>query len=450
MQNVTLIIAVILVTLVLNLRPRKALVIYIASLLWYPSYLAVSIGTIDIVLGRFVVGALFLRCLCDDKIRTRFKWSRLDKWVALSMIIYVGITFYTRPTWMMVENRGGFIMDTWLAYMVARFIITDRASLIYVVKSVSIILLPLAILGCIEAVSGWQPFVPLRRFSPWNPEYGVTNVGGRWGFTRAIGPFQHPIMFGGCFAMFLPLIWYLRYEKKEWKSLAYIFSVTAVVGALSSMSSGPWIMIIAIVFCFLLERRKKWVKPALFAFIILCILIQISSSTAFYYVLFNYGSKLGGAGLHRAMLIDIAIKNFDQWWLVGTKGLDPGWGHYFHMDHTDVTNEYLLAGIKYGILGIIVLCCMLFVAFKQIIAAYKKAITPETKSLYWSLGSGLFAIVVVWTSVSFFGQLMPLFYCVFGMTGSSVLFLQNSKRTIVNRKLRKLKKVVVLQNTCKV
>ena len=63
----------------------------------------------------------------------------------------------------------------------------------------------------------------------------------------------------------------------------------------------------------------------------------------------------------------------------------------------------------------------------QDISDYKKNNDPNMKSLYWALGSILFSITIVWTSVSFFGQLMPLFYCVLGMIGSCTLFTLDIK-----------------------
>ncbi len=448
MQGVTLTVAIFLSILVLVLRPRHALVVYIAGLIFYPSFLAVSIGTIDILLGRIIVVVLFIRCIYNDKLRSKFKWSKLDKWVIYSMVVYVGVTLITQPRWSAIENRGGFITDTWLAYMVGRFIITDRAELISVIKCIAVLLIPLAILGCVEAITGWQPFVPLRRFNPWNPEYDVTNVGSRWGFTRAIGPFSHPILFGGCFALFLPLIFYLRYEKSIWRTLAYILSAIAVIGSLSSMSSGPWIMIIVLLFCMILDKYRQYAKPMLILFVILCIAVEVLSNRPFYHVFFTYGGKLGGAGWHRAQLIDVAIKKFGEWWLAGYGGKDPGWGHYFGMGHTDVTNEYILAGVRYGIAGVIALCGVFVVAFKGIVSAYKEVSHPVLKSMYWALGSLLFSVVVVWTSVSFFGQLMPLFYCILGIIGSSILF-----PTALKRKQRKVvvisadKVAVLSQNT---
>src|SRR4030042_5443294 len=147
MQGVTLTFALILSVLVITLRPKYAFVAYIIGLLWYPAYLAVSIGTIDILLGRFVVAVLLLRCLFDDKIRIKFKWCRLDSLVTLSMVVYIGAYFITQVDQLSatIENRGGFLMDTWCAYLAARFIVTDRTKLISIIKCLSVALIPLAI-----------------------------------------------------------------------------------------------------------------------------------------------------------------------------------------------------------------------------------------------------------------------------------------------------------------
>lgn len=424
MQGVTLTIAIILSVLTLTLKPRHALVVYLAGLFWYPSYLAISIGTIDIMVGRIVGGVLLLRCLSNDKIRSKFTWSRLDTWVVCSLLVSVVVPFLNLFTLSTVENRGGFIMDTWLAYIVARFIITDRTELISVIKCISIVLIPLAILGCTESLTGWQPFVPLRRFRPWNPITEEVPGAMRYGLTRAVGPFSHPILFGSCFAMFMPLIYYLRHEKNIWRSLAYIISGITVAGALSSMSSGPWVMIIVIFFCLIMENFKKWAKFVLKFIIFSCIFIEIFSNRPFYHVIFSYASKLGGAGWHRAKMIDLAISHFNEWWLAGygTRTINWGWGVYSFASHTDVTNQYLVTGLRYGLLGMILLCIVLYTAFRGLISASMMTRQPVMKSLYWALGSILFSVAVAWVSVSFFGQLMPIFYCMLGIIGSSSLF----------------------------
>jgi len=218
--------------------------------------------------------------------------------------------------------------------------------------------------------------------------------------------------------MFLPLIYYLRHEKKNWQSLAYVLSGFALLGALSSMSSGPWVMTFVVIFCLALEGHKRWVKPLFLFSVFSCIFIGIASNRPFYHVIAGMANPLGGAGWHRAKLIDLAIEHFDEWWMIGYGDKDPGWGESLGMPWTDVTNEYILSGVRYGILGVIATCAILAEAFKRLASTYKKMAHPAMRSLCWAFGSLLFGVAVTWMSVSFFGQIITLFYCCLGMIGS--------------------------------
>lgn len=420
MQGVTLTFALFACLLVVILRPQHAMAAFIAALLWYPSYLAVSVGTIDIVVGRFVVMVLLLRCIFSDELRSRFVWCQLDTFVAISMVVSVVTHFFTvdKPVMLIIESRGGYLMDTWCAYLAARLMVSDRKKLISLIKCIGVILVPLAVLGVVESVTGWQPFAPLWRFSPWFREGGRFLADKRFGFTRAVGPFSHTILFGGGFAMFLPLIYYLRHERKGWRSFAYILSGVALLGALSSFSSGPWVMAFVVIFCLALEGHKRWVKRLFLFSVFSCVFIGIASNRPFYHVIAGMANPLGGAGWHRAKLIDLAVEHIDEWWMVGYGDEDPGWGESLGMTWTDVTNEYVLSGVRYGILGIIATCAVLAEAFKSLASTYKKMTHPAMRSLCWAFGSLLFGVAVTWMSVSFFGQIMTLFYCCLGMIGS--------------------------------
>lgn len=418
MQGTTLAIGILGSILVLSLRPPYALAAYIAALVWYPDYLRITIGTIDISAGRIVVAVLLLRCLCNGGIRRKFVWSPLDKWVALSMVVYVGMYCITRSSLSeSIENRAGFLMDTFLAYFAARFCIPDRASAVTAVKFIAITLVPLALLGVIEAVTGWYAYRGLHQYCPWRPE--VPLIEPRWGFTRAQGPFSHPIMFGGCFIMFLPLIWALRHQHDSWGKLAYPLCGIVVIGALSSMSSGPWMMLYVVIFCLILEKYRHWLKAVLVGLVVLCVLAEIGSNRPFYHVIISYADPLGGAGGQRAVLIDCAIEDFGKWWLLGYRGQDPGWGPRTGMGHTDCNNEFILAGVNYGMLGIVVLCAVLVAAFSGLVRAFRGTSDEELRSLYWAMGSALVGIIIIWQGVSFFGQMQALFYSFLGIIGLS-------------------------------
>ncbi|GAG42895.1 unnamed protein product, partial [marine sediment metagenome] len=224
-------------------------------------------------------------------------------------------------------------------------------------------------------VNGWQPYLPFTQYCPWRPE--TLLIEPRTGFNRAIGPFGHPIMFGACFAMFLPLVYSLRHEK-NWRNLAYILSGAAIIGALSSMSGGPFSMMMVAVFCLALEKCKHWVKPLLIFFVISCIGTEIISNRPFYHVVLSRLNPIGGAWWHRARLIDLAIENIDEWWLAGYGGQDPGWGQFLGSSHTDVTNQFVLHGVQYGMLGVVALCVVLASVFSNLNRLHNVAQHPQT------------------------------------------------------------------------
>jgi len=185
------------------------------------------------------------------------------------------------------------------------------------------------------------------------------------------------------------------------------------------MSSGPIMMVVSIILFLVMERFRQWVKPLLGLSVVMCVLIEVISNRHFYHVILSYSNPIGGSWWHRAKLIDCAVEHFGEWFLAGYRGKDPGWGAYLGSDHTDVTNEFILAGVKYGILGVIALCSVLVVIFSNLIRLYHSAADLQSKSLIWAFGSSIAATVVVFMSVSFFGQMITLLYFVFGMIGSA-------------------------------
>jgi len=437
MVSVTLTVAIICSVLVLFLPLPYALAAYVAAVVWYPEHLRISIGTIDISVGRIVVAVLLARCLYDSRLRSKFVWTRLDTLVTISMVIYVGMYLITRPFWPAFENRGGFLMDTWFTYMVVRLIITDRAAMVSFLKATGIVLAALAMLGVIEAVTHWQPFMPLRRFRPWNPI--VTDEGEaaaatnevvaqyRWGFSRAIGSFGHPIMFGLCFIMFLPLFWALRHERRPGRMVAYLFSTAAVVGALSSMSGGPWFALGVTLFLLFMERYRHWIKQGLILFVIACVLAEIGSNRPLYHVIVSYANPLGGSGWQRAKIIDCAIEDFDKWWLAGYGGQDPGWGPRTGVGHTDPNNLFIASGIDYGIWGLIALCTVYVSAFAGVVRVYKSTSAPHLRAWAWAVGVSIIATAIAGMGVTFFGAPDMLLYCIFGLAGS----LSNLQREVL-------------------
>lgn len=420
MQALTLILAAIISCAVLLSPPARAFSIYIITLLFYPVYLVVQLGTLDISLARIVVTILLLRCLLNARIRAKFKWCSLDWWVTFGAIanLCIALAAWKMPMMKSLENEAGHLIDTYFAYLAARLCLTDYKAIVTSVKWIAIALVPLAMLGVIESYTGWGPYYKLVKYCPWQ-QVSEPTLNIRSGFYRAIGPFSHPILFGAAFAMFLPMVYWLRHQGGSWRTMSYIIIGILAIGALSSMSSGPVMMLIFATCFLLLERHKNYVKPILILIAVSCVLVQVLSNRTFYHVLASYADPIGGSGWHRAMLLDMAIKHFSEWWLVGYGQQDPGWGAALGMTWTDITNHYLVAGVKYGMLGVIALCGVLIVSVRMLIRLYKSNRSPLLMSWYWAMGSVIVAFIISFNAFHLFGQANTLFYCILGFVGSS-------------------------------
>lgn len=429
MQATTLILATIVSCAVLLLPPARAFSIYVITLLFYPVYLVVQLGTLDISLARIVVTVLLLRCLLNVQLGDKFNWCRLDSWVTFAAIanLCIALAAWKWPMLKSLENESGHLTDTYFAYLVARLCLTDYKAVVTSIKWVALALVPLAMLGVVESYTGWGPYYRLVVYCPWQQVTEPT-LNMRSGFYRASGPFNHSILFGAVFVMFLPMVYWLRHQGGSWRSLRYLLVGALVVGALSSMSSGP-VMMLVFTSCFLLlERFKHYVKPIIILVIISLVLVGVASNRPIYHVLASYADPIGGSGWHRAKLIDVAIERFGEWWLAGYGRQDPGWGAALGMTWTDITNNYLVAGVKYGMLGVIALCGVLVVSISMLIRLHNSTKDPLLMSWYWAMGSIIVALIISFNAFCLFGQTNTLFYCILGFVGSSANMSLRSDR----------------------
>jgi hypothetical protein len=420
MESVTLGVAIAACALILLLKPLHGLIVYLALVLFYPSYLAVSIGTIDLTAERIAVSILLLKCLADSNLKKQFKWCRLDTWVMAYFIISILIMCITLPIGQALENRAGGLMDTWFLYLITRLCIENRDAVLMMAKWIGVILVPLAALGIVEAFTGYQPFAALATYCPWDQGGGAALKGVRFGFTRAAGPCGHAITFGLAFSAFLPIVYYVRHSSGLWRRIAYFMSAMTVMGALSSMSSVPWSSLVTTITCLLMESFKQYTKQVLIGLAICVILAAVVSNRPIHYVIFSYINIAGGAGWHRAKLIDVAAEHFDEWYLLGYGERDPGWGEQLGSGHTDVTNEFIFTGVRFGIWGVIALCCILTSAAQRVFFLHRVSKDPRIKSLAWAWGTMLVGTASAFMGVSIVGQMISIFYFTLGMIGSSI------------------------------
>jgi hypothetical protein len=254
----------------------------------------------------------------------------------------------------------------------------------------------------------------------------ITNI--RDGRLRCQGAFAHPILAGCFWASVLPLM-----AAQAWRG----WRVGAVIGLMCGVliiglcaSSTPVFALLAGIagaaFALFSQQTRKWIiRMALVAVVALHFLREQPV-----WQLLGRVSVVGGSsGRHRYRLIDAAIENANEWWLAGsTMGTDH-WGRGLF----DVTNYYLAQALRGGLPLLLLFLLLVYVAFATARRTRLRVRRDFGKLvLVAALAVSLFQHAASFIGVTYFGQIMLLWYLLLAMIGSAdALSLIESRRTEV-------------------
>jgi hypothetical protein len=420
METVTLFFAAGASIAVFFFAPVYGLIVYIAALAWYPSYLTVPIGTIDFTVQRIVILAIFAKLFLQPDLPKRFKFIWLDKLI----IIYFGAEILAGLTTAssqeaFLENRGGAMFDMILPYFAVRMIVRDKQQYLILLKAILVIAAPLAIVGFYQCLTGNNPVGFLKKYYAWGPGANYVPIP-RSGFFRADVTFPMSIMYGLFFGMFGPVCVGILKSIRKNKPLYWIGLGLMGIGVFSSMSSGPLLAgSLSALFIAFYRWRKYW-KPIVAIIIIMCSSVEIISNRHFYDVLGGFTLDPGTAW-YRSKLIDVALfeGGMSGHWLTGYGyDIDPGWGPKIDgRDFTDTVNHYLLVLHSYGLVSLLPFLAMNIAVIKRLINAYKASISDSDRWLVWCLSAGFFGLAGALMSVSLFGQPTTIYYMMIGYAG---------------------------------
>jgi hypothetical protein len=128
----------------------------------------------------------------------------------------------------------------------------------------------------------------------------------------------------------------------------------------------------------------------------------------------------GSTGYHRAYLIDRALANFSDWWLIGTKST-AAWADV-DQGLFDVTSQYIVYAADGGLITILLFIGIIVFAFRAVgrcVRAKEKTETRTTLVCAWALGAALFAHVMNFLSVSYFDQNIVNWYLLLAMISTA-------------------------------
>jgi hypothetical protein len=378
----------------LAVRRRYALVPLLVIVCFITRWQNISVAGLDFPLERVTILVAWLRVFLRGEARA-LRWCAIDSavlaWAITATVAFIALWH----SWAAAVYRAGWCFDGLGAYFVFRILLRDAADVRGTVVTFLVLSLPTAAVFLWERLTGNNPFAV----------FGQVETLMREGKLRCVGPFGHPILAGCFWAGTVPVfavLWWARSGESLWALLGVAAAGTIV---LCTGSSTPVMALLGagIGLAAFPVRRHMWlVRWSLF---LGAVLLHLVMTAPVWHLLARIDLVGGSTGWHRYNLVDQAINNFADWWLMGTKDT-ANWGYYTF----DVTNDYIVQGIRGGVFTLLLQLIIIALAFRAVGTILRASPRRPDKLLAWALGVCVFQHALNFVAVGYFGKIVILWF----------------------------------------
>lgn len=315
-----------------------------------------------------------------------------------------------------LSGLGGAI-DTLGAYLIGRIYIRSLADLRRLLIWLAIIAIPMLAFFLVEQFTGRNLF---GLFGGVPEETMVRN-----GRMRAQGPFSHPLMAGVFWASLLPCLgalWMARAGSRPALALSMVCMGLIVA---NTASSTPIMAVLFGIFGMGLYLLRRYLRILVTGVFFALVGLHMVMDMPIWHLIARIDLSNGSTGWHRYNLIQQFINHFNEWWAFGTEFTGHwGWGLQ------DITNQYVLQGVAGGLLQLLLFVALLTSIFLRLGRKLRMTRNRAAYWLLWGVGVSLFVHCMSFIAVSYFGQLVCLFYV---FLGSTVAVSERSRRPAQSR-----------------
>lgn len=390
------------------LAPRRyALIPLFLAATTAPMAQRLVLGGADLTLLRLLLLVYVVRLLMRGEYRD-MGWNRQDLaiilWVCSGTLIMT-LHYGTSDAFI---NRAGWAYDILITYFLVRCLIQSWDDVLALARAVAVISVPIAALFLLE----WSTRYNL--FSVFGGVPSMTSI--REGRLRCQGPFAHPILAGTFWAATLPLIWMLWREGGRDRLLTLVGTGGALVIVAACASSTPILSALAagVGLAFFIFRQQRTLVWAGF-FACLAILHFFLMNNPVWHLIARVDVLGGSTGWHRYWIFETFLRNFSEWRLTGHSN-PVEWGVW---QMRDITNQYILEGLRGGLLTLSIFLLVYVFAFANVGRALTLVVgRPAREWVVWLIGVGVFVHVVSFWGVSYFGQMSAILYLQLGLAGA--------------------------------
>ncbi len=401
-QEVTISLMVLLAALTLAVPRRYMLIAFVIAACFVPTDQRLVVAGLDFTALRVLVLAGVLRIMLRGECR-RVTWNRFDvlvlAWALCGAFIYVLLW----ASFSAMVNRMGFLFDVLGLYWIFRQHFASADDIAMSVRSIAVCGLLLSGLVAMEWFTGSNPFAMLGS--------QVTKI--RHGRVRCQASFPHAIMLGLFWANMVPLFaGFLLREKKRFLLIAGMSAAVFIVVASGSSTPIMTLMQIGLLlFCF---RYRRYSAVAFWCMVGALFSLHFVMNHSVWHLICRINVFSGSTGWHRYYLIDQAIKHLGEWAVLGTRNTEH-WGTGLG----DVTNQYILEGVRGGLATLILFIAMLSTGVRMLVKLSMSSDSGGDRWLAWGMFCALLGHCVSFVGVSYFGQITMLLYFTLACVGAS-------------------------------
>ena len=284
-------------------------------------------------------------------------------------------------------------------------------------RDVDIAITGFALMACfsffffiVEKRTGRNPFAIMGGV----PEF----TGMREGKLRTQGPFVHAILAGCFWALLLPMVASKVLSKRRSQRILGVMGSLAILSIVMCCASSTPLIVLgcnglgATIYRFRRHMRLiRWVTG------VGLVSLHFYMKQPVWHLIARIDVVGGSTGWHRYKLIQSSIDNFSEWWLCGIPST-AHWGYFMF----DVTNQYVLEGVRAGIVAVIAFVWVLVYAFKHVGETWPLVgRNPYLSLLSWSLGVSIFSHVNVFLAVSISHSAQSLLALLFVLAAISAM-----------------------------
>ena len=391
-------IAMLIAALMILLLPKKyAIVPLLLMTFLVPLGQQFNVGGLHVHVIRIIILVALIRALFSMLFSRARAFS--GGFTAVDMVFLLWTFFHVLAFLILfsflqaaVVNQFGFVWDILGGFLAMRFLVQEEGDVDRVIRTFAFIAAILAICMLNEHFSKVNIFGYLGNDTRIVPET-------RDGLVRAQATFAHPLLAGTFGATLLPLFfWY--WQKGKSKAIAILGVLSSTIMAIAAASSTPVLAYMAAIGAICFWPFRKHLRLIRWGVVILLVTLQIVMKAPVWFLIGHISVFGSSSSDHRAYLVDLFIRHFSDWWLVGTNAAGT-WG----WDMWDTSNQYVSEGESGGLVAFVCFIAMISYCFSRIGKARKAVEGDRAKEWYfWLLGAALFSHAVAFFGISYFDQ----------------------------------------------